>query len=384
MDFSVLSDRNVKFLLVSFGKGEIASMTNTLEAAFSSYSIDNESQYQPHRQAVARPDGQITLFMPATLSDGVSVKIVGVPPPQSSQKALAPPLRGVLVLCDEQGKCIGIVNSEEFTAFRTALGSVLLYRYRTRTEHIVMFGAGKQALWHLRLALVLKGSDVQTVTIVNRSATRVQQLIDRLHQMDDEGSIKAAANVKFTIVDSESSSTPAAFQDSTRAAIEQSDVIFCTTPSKKPIFPAEWLTSKEGRRKTRYISAIGSYKLDMQEIDPTLLQAITTTDLGSYDPGQDSKKHGGVILVDSREACALEAGEIAEAKLSTDKMLELGELVNLQKTGDQKANEKLEAWLADGLVLYKGVGLGIMDLALGKSLLDLARERDIGSRLDEF
>ncbi|KAK7419747.1 hypothetical protein QQX98_003119 [Neonectria punicea] len=380
MDFSVLSDRNVKSLLTSFGKSEISSMTNTLEAAFSSYSVDNESKYQPHRQAVARPNGQITLFMPATLSNGVSVKIVGVPPPKSSGS----PLRGVLVLCDEQGKCIGIVNSEEFTAFRTALASVLLYRYRTRTEHIVMFGAGKQALWHLRLALVLRGSDVQTVTIVNRSAKRAQQLIDRLHQMDEEGDFEAAAHIKFTIIDSESSSTPSAFQDSTRSAIEQADVIFCTTPSKKPVFPAEWLISEKGRRKTRYISAIGSYKLDMQEIDPDLLRAITTTDLGSYSPGLDSNHHGGVILVDSREACALEAGEIVDANLSTDKMFELGELVNLQKMGDQKIKNELDEWLASGLVVYKGVGLGIMDLALGKLLLDLARERDIGSRLDEF
>lgn len=384
MDFSVLSDRNVKTLLAKFGTSDIAYMAKTLETAFLSYSVENESQYQPHRQGVTRSNGQTTLFMPATLSDGLSVKIVGVPPPQSSQTSLALPLRGVLVLCDEHGKCLGVINSEEFTAFRTSLGSILLYQYRKRTEHVVMFGAGKQALWHLRLALVLRGSNIETVTIINRSAKRAQQLIERLHEMDIQSGIETAANVKFTIVDSESSSTPGEFQDSTRSAIQKADVIFCTTPSKKPLFPAEWLTGEQGRHKTRYISAIGSYNLDMAELDPNFLRAITTTNFGSYTPGQESTEAGGIIVVDSREACALEAGEIAQANLATNKMLEVGELVNIQRTGDQKANEALNAWLEDGLVLYKSVGLGIMDLALGKALINLAREKNVGCRLDEF
>ncbi|KAF7544314.1 hypothetical protein G7Z17_g10053 [Cylindrodendrum hubeiense] len=384
MDFSVLSDKNVKTLLVNFEKSDISYMANTLETAFLSYSVETESQYQPHRQGVTRSNGQTTLFMPATLSDGVSVKIVGVPPPQSSQTSLAPPLRGVLVVCDEQGKCLGVVNSEEFTAFRTSLGSILPYQYRKRTDHVVVFGAGKQALWHLRLALVLRGSDIQTVTIINRSPKRAQQLIDRLHEMDSQSGMKTTPDVKFSIVDAESSPTLSKFQDSTRSAIQRADVIFCTTPTKTPLFPAEWLINEQGRCKTRYISAIGSYNLDMAELDPNLLHAITTTDLGSYNPGQGSNEAGGVILVDSREACALEAGEIVQANLSTNRMLEVGELVNLQRTGDQKTKDALGSWLENGLVLYKSVGLGIMDLALGKALINLAREKNVGYRLDEF
>ncbi|KAL4872606.1 hypothetical protein BDV12DRAFT_161851 [Aspergillus spectabilis] len=99
-------------------------------------------------------------------------------------------------------------HSEEFTASRTSLGSKLLYQHRHRTENIVVFGAGKQALWHLRLALVLYGSDIQTVTIINRCAKRAQQLIDRLHQIDRVSATEYATHIKFSFVDSESSTAP--------------------------------------------------------------------------------------------------------------------------------------------------------------------------------
>lgn len=81
----------------------------------------------------------------------------------------------------------------------------------------------------------------------------------------------------------------------------------------------------------------------MAELDPNLLRAITTTNFGSYTLGQDSTDASGIIVVDSREACAVETGEIAPANLATNKMLEVGELVNIQRTGDQKANEALDA-----------------------------------------
>ncbi|KAH7142877.1 shikimate/quinate 5-dehydrogenase [Dactylonectria estremocensis] len=382
--FGILSDRDVKNLLVNLGKNDVSSFANTLQMAFQSYSIGKESQYQPHRQGVTRPNGQTTLFMPATLADGVSVKVVGVPAPQRSGSAgLAPPLRGVLVLCDDEGKCIGILNSEEFTAFRTSLGSISLYQYRRKTDHIVVFGAGKQALWHLRLALVLRSLDIKTVTIINRSAERAIQLINRLREMDGESTVKVAQSASLHILDSDSLPQEE-FQDRTRAAIQRADAIFCTTPTKKPLFPAEWLMGDQGRQKTRYISAIGSYNLDMSELDPELLRLTSATTFGTHHPTQGGNVKGLPIVVDSREACALESGEIVQAQLPAKNLVEVGELVDLQTNGSENAQTSLKTWLEEGPVIYKSVGVGIMDLALGQALIGLAKDRGVGTWLEEF
>ena len=381
MALRILSDAQVKSLLVKTGAEDMPRFFKALGSAFKDYSIGNERKFQCHRQSVARPDGPTMLFMPSTLPDSSSVKVVGVPPPHASSK----PISGVIVVCDEDGKAIGVINAAEITAFRTSLGSIMPYRYRRNTEHIVVFGAGKQALWHLRLALVLRGADIRTVTIVNRSSPRAEALIKRLREMDAEAGSQTTASVDFSIITDDEKD-----KNRLKPAVQQADIIFCTTPSTEPVFPAEWLTSGEGPQKNRFISAIGSYKLDMQEIDPELLRAIYTGNnktlaSAAYHPDKSEVSAGrGVILLDSREACAVEAGEVVKAEVPESHQLELGEVVHTQETGEPAAKEALETWLQEGLVIYKSVGMGIMDLSVSKALLELASSAGIGSKVDEF
>ena len=117
------------------------------------------------------------LFMPSTLPTGSSVKVIGAPPATSSK-----PPRGAVLVFDSDGKATGLLNAEEFTGFRTALGSILMYQHRKHTERIVIYGAGMQALWHVRQALVLRGGAskstpeerIRHITIVNESSLMVQ------------------------------------------------------------------------------------------------------------------------------------------------------------------------------------------------------------------
>lgn len=41
-------------------------------------------------------------------------------------------------------------------------------------------------------------------------------------------------------------------------------------------------------------------------------------------------------------------------------------------------------WLMDGTVIYKSVGLGMMDLVVGNHLMKLAEEQHIGTRIPDF
>jgi ornithine cyclodeaminase/alanine dehydrogenase-like protein (mu-crystallin family) len=66
------------------------------------------------------------------------------------------------------GKPFGFLNAEEVTAFRTALASSLLMLRRTKIKTITVFGTGKQAFWHVRIALLLRGSTIKKVHFFSR------------------------------------------------------------------------------------------------------------------------------------------------------------------------------------------------------------------------
>lgn len=56
-----------------------------------------------------------------------------------------------------------------------------------------------------------------------------------------------------------------------------------------------------------------------------------------------------------------------------------------QKSVDKRKNEDaLIRWLRDGTVIYKSVGLGLMDLAVGMHLVELAKEKGVGTQVEGF
>lgn len=110
--------------------------------------------------------------MPAPTPQAIGVKMVSIAPPSgptsaASEAAQPPPpaLRSVLTLCNAAGEAVGILNAAELTSFRTALGSTLLYQSRKETANVVVFGSGKQAQWHIRLAVMLRAKDIINLKI---------------------------------------------------------------------------------------------------------------------------------------------------------------------------------------------------------------------------
>jgi ornithine cyclodeaminase/alanine dehydrogenase-like protein (mu-crystallin family) len=362
MTFTILSDNDVKSILSSLTKDDVSKVADDFIQSLFQYSCHNESQYQPER-AVIKRDAQSSLFMPATTPAHIGVKIVGISPaktPAPGEKP-KPGLQATLTICDAEGKAVGVLNAAEITAFRTALGSILLYRLRKRTESIVVFGAGAQARWHIRLALILRGNEIRNITIVNRGRARTEELVASLEETG------VPDHVSLHIFEA---------SESLEKAVVGADVIFCGVPSTEPLFPAAWLTSEEARRKTRYIAAIGSYRLDMQEIDPELLKSVA-------DPESAFKQQvwQGKVAVDSAEGCLAEAGELDRANIGKNGMLEVGKIQELRQ---EDKPEGLESWLENGFVIYKSVGVGIMDIAIGSKLLGLAEEKGRGVRLNDF
>lgn len=289
--------------------------------------------------------------------------------------------QGSLTLLDEDGMPFGLINAHELTPFRTALTAMMVFSKRKRVRTVVVFGAGKQAYWHIRLALTLRGSDIKRVYIVNRSFDRAAELLRDIYSPDNSS---WRGDVKFSALSTD-------FVEYTRIihdALHKADAIFCCTPSIEPLFPAELLTSKEARQKGRLISAIGSYKPHMTEIHPDILR----DEVDVHHTHRHFHKHvkrSGVIVVDSLDAALKEAGEIIQAEIKPKQVVELGELLMVRHAAhetpqDDDDSKNLSDWVQRGNVIFKSVGMGLMDLVTGGNLVQLARERQIGTTVEEF
>ncbi|KAF2707009.1 NAD(P)-binding protein [Pleomassaria siparia CBS 279.74] len=462
MPLTVLTDADVRSLLLSLKKEDIHELQSSLADALHYYSTSTEeenngccSMLQPLRTALKRRDGQTTLLMPASSNHGIGVKIVTLAGPESnpdsvgSIKSLAsfdslslsqqsstnsstivPPAslassssttpKGALTLLDNNGAPRALVNAEELTAFRTALASTMLFKKRTNVHDVIVFGAGKQAYWHIRLALLLRGPEIHHLSVINRSFETAHNLIERLYKPHDEPStfpeIKIPtfetdlARPKIQIL------TPGhtEYERLLKQTVRASSVIFCTTPSLTPLFPAAYLTNTEGRKKGRYVAAIGSYKPHMVEIHPDILKQNVAPEHKHHH--HKHARQGGAIIVDSVEACLKEAGEIIQAGLTGGELVEIGELLMLKKEADKqrrlseeglgmdtsgvelgeakkvKGKKKSESggdgglmeWLQKGNVIFKSVGLGLMDVQVGMDVVRLADDRGIGTRIENF
>lgn len=162
----------------------------------------------------------------------------------------------------------------------------------------------------------------------------------------------------------------------------------------------------------------------MCEVHPDILRQNVTPDHGRHFHKHASQ--GGAVIVDSVEACLQEAGEIVQAGLSPNEIVEIGELVMLKRDAEKRRSEctaqkrmsqegldddgvelgeapstnkkrgkgaknehdkehqSLMDWLQKGNVIYKSVGIGLMDVVVGSDLVRLADERGIGTKIDNF
>ena len=294
--------------------------------------------------------------------------------------------RGSLTLLTTAGMPYAFIAAEELTAFRTALAATMIFHRRTNIHTLTVFGAGKQAEWHIRLALILRPGEVHHVDIVNRSFMRAKRIMHDYHVSPEWEDIRLAnPNLRFSIVSPASSE----YQRLLKEHVRKADVIFCCTPSITPLFPHEHLTNPGGRSKGRLVSAIGSYRPHMVELHPEILRQAVSPDHKHHHHKHADK--GGIIVVDSLEACLKEAGEVIQAGIDPEKLVEMGELLMVKKAsmreiemGTGEGEKGLRDWLMKGNVIYKSVGIGLMDICVGEDLVRLARGKGIGTYVDSF
>lgn len=252
-----------------------------------------------------------------------------LPPPVGTEAKADVRPTGALTLYSELGNPVGILHASTLTAFRTALASACLLMRRDTVKNITVFGCGEQAYWHVRLALLLRGSTIRHVNIISRRFDSSRAFVARFYKMatlikEREG---WASDTKFSILTTGYNDYGRLLSENLRS----SDVIFCCTPSTEPLFDHHILTNHEGRRRGRLIVAIGSYTHEMRELPPELLRQATKTPDKTHVHYHKHAVEGGVVIVDTLDGALKEAGEIADAGLGPRHLVELGELVMLSR-----------------------------------------------------
>lgn len=171
--------------------------------------------------------------------------------------------------------------------------------------------------------------------------------------MENENKNRWGYKVLFEVLDPMASQYPQILE----AKLSTANVVFSTVGSNEPVFQAEPLINRPWNEPLPLVSAIGAWRPDMIEVDPALPRHIVAAEDG-YNPRGCV---GGVILVDDSQNVLSRSGELLRSKVRSNQIIELGEIVGALR-GDKRFlnnvnNDDLKHWLADGLIMFKSVGV---------------------------
>ncbi|MFH0848240.1 MAG: ornithine cyclodeaminase family protein [archaeon] len=291
------------------------------------------SAKMPQRVSISCPEGA-SLYMPAYLSGSKSLacKIVSVYKNNPIRFGL-PTTAGKVVLQDpESGEVTCFMDGTYLTAMRTGAASGLATQHLSRNDSeqsVGIFGSGIQArtqLW--ALSEVRDIAKALTFDVVTSAAKTFVEDMSKRFGIDVE------------------------VADSPRQ-VEQCDIICTATTSTNPVL--------DGNRvlEGTHINGIGSHTPTTRELDTTLIKR--------------SK-----LIVDSREACLTEAGDIIipikEGVIREGHIhATLGDIISGVKAGREKEEE---------VTVFKSVGLAVQDAATARLVYERAIEASIGTSVE--
>lgn len=288
--------------------------------------LSEESAYIPNRTVIATPDDSMSIFFkPAFLSryKRMSIKILSQLHTNIDQ--LVPTIKGLVLLIDMQsGQILSVSDGIYITALRTGAASGLATSYLANPDasSVAVFGCGAQGSTQLEAILAVR--KINRVCLFDSSsekAARLMKSISILSKIDCE------INPELSV-------------------LKEMDIICTATPSQSPLFSLGQL--KPGV----HINAIGSYRTDMQELDPNIFRVSKT-------------------YLDDAPACLVQSGDLSIPLKSglikiEDITGEIGELVSGKITGRTHP---------DDITVFKSVGNAIQDFfianeAYEKSILE--------------
>ncbi|RME51894.1 MAG: ornithine cyclodeaminase [Caldilineae bacterium] len=277
----------------------------------------------PLRARVATEKG-VTLLMPAYLrqSRELGIKIVSVYGDNPS-RGLPLIAAAVLVLDPETGFPRALMDGASLTALRTGAGGGLAADLLARKDARVvgLFGAGVQARAQLQAVMAVRS--IERVYLRSRTRQSAERLAAEIATWPDAPAVTLA--------------------DSPRQAVQHADIVIAATTSSTPVFDGHDL------QPGTHVTGVGSFTPQMQEVDAVTVRRAR-------------------VVVDSREACMAEAGDLIIPGAEID--AELGEIVNGEQPGRRSEEE---------ITFFKSVGVAVQDAAAAAAVLAQAEARGLGT-----
>ena len=298
---------------------DLISMEEAIRAMGTAFAqLSNGEAVVPPRLSLDIPDKNATsLVMPAyaTGSPYYTVKIVSVN--YSNPDKGLPLIHGIVQVFDaENGKHVANLDGASITAIRTGAASGLATDLLAKENANVcaVFGTGVQAASHIEAVLEVR--PIEKIMVFSRSKPSAEKFCSTL-----------ANQVQCEIGEKES--------------LLEADIVCTTTPASSPLFETDKI--KPGC----HLNVVGSAQPSFREV-PTGLVARSK------------------IIVDKREACEQEAGDliipVQEGSWSFEQVHgELGQVVSGDIIARESENE---------ITLFKSVGNAIQDHAMAHLIME--------------
>jgi ornithine cyclodeaminase/alanine dehydrogenase-like protein (mu-crystallin family) len=230
------------------------------------------------------------------------------------------------------GELLALIQADVLGQMRTGAASGVATKALANPDAttVGLYGTGKQA--RTQLLAVSAVRPVKRVAVYSRSEERRRQFADAM---------SAECSVDVVPV------------DRPELAARGQQVIITATSASEPVLRGDWIDDGA------HLNIVGSNYLSKAEID---LAAV---------------KRANRIVVDSREAAQIEAGDLAPAVkaglLHWSDIAELGAIL----VGKDRGRERP----AD-VTLFKSVGLGIEDVVTAARVYKAAKEQGIGREIE--
>jgi alanine dehydrogenase len=317
-DLAALVDMKTTIAAVELAFGDIARGTAHQPAPMSLHLPGSDARFLP---MTALADTQ-QLAAVKMLADIPANRDAGLPTQRST----------IMLTSQLTGETLAILDGRVPTRVRTAAASAVATKHLARPESRVLGFVGGGALAVEHVDAILAVLPIEEIVVWSRSTPTT-----------DAFRAQVARHGR-----------PVTVAGSVEEVFATADVVCTLTPAVEPVVEGRWF------RPGQHINAVGSRpRPEHREIDSR---------------GMTRSR----IIVDSMATAAEKSGDllipVREGALSLeDVVAELGQVVAGLQPGRRNA---------DDITLFNSVGIGLLDLAIGRLLYDLALERGLGLAVD--
>ncbi|MFJ5954494.1 ornithine cyclodeaminase family protein [Paenarthrobacter sp. NPDC092416] len=313
----------------------LASMAETITAVERGFGdIARGTALQPGPLSLHLPSSEARYLLMAGLAETqnlAAVKLLSDIP--ANQLKGLPTQRSSILLADRHtGETLALLDGRVPTRIRTAAASAVASKYLARPDSstLGLVGAGALAIAHLEAMLHV--IPLRTVVVWSRSSSTLAAFEAKTAHHPIE-LVKAS---------------------SVQEAVEAADVLCTLTPSVEPLVRGEWF------RPGLHVNAVGARpRPTHREIDAAGMS-------------------GSRVFVDSLQTAVEKSGDlmmaVGEGAMSMDDVQgELGRIISGEITGRTSDQD---------VTLFNSVGIGMLDLAIGRLLYDAAILHGLGTSID--